>query len=335
MATTASLELINPYAKFGLKRRPTYEEIANLIGENDLITGKLPNRDATFLKASPQGSFFDGSDHLELLKDQQMRILDRQMREIMMRREAHRNGHTYAVHKMDTETPVQANADAINDEYDFSTPQQTARQHDAMVDTQLQDIATATKRKAEEVGRAMASNLREMGGTLFHKMLSNRQSAPTEPRQAPAGRAVADDQQTMALEDVELPQEAVDDSFYGSAPPIQQASGASSQQPPPLPRMPLFKTTLDNNISPVYWKDNLNLTVNDIKFQFYLRGIQVPEESEIQEELKHKGRGKVRTYKEYLVDMILDTIDNGGWIANLSRSRIEELKASFKGKGKK
>ena len=57
MATTASLELINPYAKFGLKRRPTYEEIANLICENDLITGKLPNRDATFFKASPQGSF--------------------------------------------------------------------------------------------------------------------------------------------------------------------------------------------------------------------------------------------------------------------------------------
>ena len=35
MATTASLELIHPYAKFGLKRRPTYEEIANLIGVNN------------------------------------------------------------------------------------------------------------------------------------------------------------------------------------------------------------------------------------------------------------------------------------------------------------
>ena len=103
MATTASLELINPYAKFGLKRRPTYEEIVGLIGENDLITGKLPNRDATFFKASPQGSFFDGSDHLELLKDQEMRILDRQMREAMMKQEAHRNGHTYAVHRRNTE----------------------------------------------------------------------------------------------------------------------------------------------------------------------------------------------------------------------------------------
>ena len=336
MATTASLELINPYAKFGLKRRPTYEEIANLIGENDLITGKLPNRDATFFKASPQGSLFDGSDHLELLKDQQMRILDRQMREIMMRREAHRNGHTYAVHKMDADTPQHTNDQAIADEYDFSTPQQTTRQHEAMVDTQLQDIATATKRKAEEVGRAMASNLREMGGTLFHRMVTNKQSAPTEPRQAPAGEAVADDQQTMRVEDVEQSPQAVDDNF--DATPVHQATGASSattQQPPPLPMTPLFKTTIDNTISPAYWKDNPNSTVNDIKFQFYLRGIQVPEESEIQEELKQKGRGKARTYKEYLVDMVLDTIDNGGWIANLSRGRIEELKASFKGKGKK
>ena len=265
-----------------------------------------------------------------------MRILDRQMREIMLKQEAHRNGSTYAVHKMDTDTPQHANDQAIADEYDFSTPLQTTRQHEAMVDTQLQDIATATKRKAEEVGRAMASNLREMGGTLFYRMVANRQSAPTEPRQTPAGRAVADDQQTMHIEDVELSPQAVDDNFYAT--PVQQATGASSstaQQPPPLPLYPLFNTTIGNNISPAYWKENPNLTANDIKFQFHLRGIQVPEESEIQEELKNKGRGKMRTYKQYLVDMSLDTIDNGGWIVNLNKGRIEELRTSFKGKGKK
>ena len=51
--------------------------------------------------------------------------------------------------------------------------------------------------------------------------------------------------------------------------------------------------------------------------------------------LEWSCRGKARTYKEYLVDMILDTIDNRGWMANLSKGRIEELKASFKGKCKK
>ena len=326
MATTASLELINPYAKFGLKRRPTYEEIVGLIGENDLITGKLPNRDATFFKASPQGSFFDGSDHLELLKDQEMRILDRQMREAMMKQEARRNGHTYAVHKMNAETPVQANADAINDEYDFSTPQQTARQHEAMVDTRLQELTTATKERVNEVSQAMASNLREMGGTIFQRMLGHRQSAPSATT-----RTVPDNLPVLEYEGSPI-------SGGDDAQVEYQATGASSstpQEPPPLPLFPLFKTTIDNNISPAYWKENPNLTVNDIKFQFYLRGIQVPQENEIQEELKHKGRGKARTYKEYLVDMILDTIDNGGWIVNLGKGRIEELKASFKGKGKK
>ena len=56
-----------------------------------------------FLKASPQGSSFDGSNHLELLKDQQMRTLDRQMREIMLKQEARRNGHTYALQRRNTE----------------------------------------------------------------------------------------------------------------------------------------------------------------------------------------------------------------------------------------
>ena len=245
MATTASLELINPYAKFGLKRRPTYEEIVGLIGENDLITGKLPNRDATFFKASPQGSFFDGSDHLELLKDQEMRILDRQMREAMMKQEARRNGHTYAVHKMNAETPVQANADAINDEYDFSTPQQTARQHEAMVDTRLQELTTATKERVNEVSQAMASNLREMGGTIFQRMLGNRQSAPSATT-----RTVPDNLPVLEYEGSPI-------SGGDDAQVEYQATGASSstpQEPPPLPLFPLFKTTIDNNISPAYWQ---------------------------------------------------------------------------------
>ena len=179
-----------------------------------------------------------------------------------------------------------------------STPPHTSRQHEAVVDTRLQELATATKGWVNEVSQAMASNLREMGGTIFERMLGNRQSTPSAPTQAPP--TPAHDLQSMGLEDIEISPQAVDESFHGTAPPVQQTSRASSstpQEPPPLPRIPLFKTTLDNHISPAYWTDNPNLTVNDIKFQLYLRGVQVPEESEIQEELKHKGRGKARTYK--------------------------------------
>ena len=47
---TATLELINPYSKLGLKRRPTYNEIINLIDENETITGQLPGQDSNTLQ---------------------------------------------------------------------------------------------------------------------------------------------------------------------------------------------------------------------------------------------------------------------------------------------
>ena len=97
---TATLELVNPYAKFGLKRRPTYDEIANLISENETLTGTLPNRDATFFKKTPQGSFFDGTDHLELLKEEQNRIMERQMREIILRQSTRTNGTSFNLNRL-------------------------------------------------------------------------------------------------------------------------------------------------------------------------------------------------------------------------------------------
>ena len=42
---------VDKYSIYGLKRRPTYEEIIGIIDEsNEKITGKLPDRSATFLE---------------------------------------------------------------------------------------------------------------------------------------------------------------------------------------------------------------------------------------------------------------------------------------------
>ena len=97
---TATLKMNNPYSKLGLKRRPTYDEIIGLISENETITGKLPNRDATFFKGSPEGSFFDGSDSLEVLKDEQERLLLKQMGKLLLRQNSRRNGTTFHSQRM-------------------------------------------------------------------------------------------------------------------------------------------------------------------------------------------------------------------------------------------
>ena len=172
MATTASLELINPYAKFGLKRRPTYEEIVGLIGENDSITGKLPNRDATFFKASPQGSFFDGSDHLELLKDQEMRILDRQMREAMMKQEARRNGHTYAVHRRNTEPATTT---------DDIQPAQPEEPTIAPVQTELQQRAQQATQRQQEAQEQHRNFITQGASSIFNRLMLGRTPSTDTP----------------------------------------------------------------------------------------------------------------------------------------------------------
>ena len=66
-----------------------------LIKENEVLANPLPNRDATFFKASNEGSFFDGLDHLEVLKEQQQRILQRQVQDLLLRQNVRQNGGTY------------------------------------------------------------------------------------------------------------------------------------------------------------------------------------------------------------------------------------------------
>ena len=68
---TAVLENINPYQRYGLRRRPTYNEITNLLDENKKLGLPLPDRSATFFRNSPEGSFFDGIHQMEDLKEQQ------------------------------------------------------------------------------------------------------------------------------------------------------------------------------------------------------------------------------------------------------------------------
>ena len=52
---TATLENVKQFSYLGLRRRPTYNEIIGLIKENEILTGELPNRDATFLKHLTKG----------------------------------------------------------------------------------------------------------------------------------------------------------------------------------------------------------------------------------------------------------------------------------------
>ena len=166
---TATLKMNNPYSKIGLKRRPTYDEVINLISENETITGNLPNRDATFFKGSPEGSFFDGSDSLEVLKDEQERLLLKQMGELLLRQNSRRNGTTFHSQRMqrlpatsptieqptqpmDVEAQAQTQSAPTTQAQTQSTPTApTASSQSTQLNTELQQRRNITTQRQQAV----------------------------------------------------------------------------------------------------------------------------------------------------------------------------------------
>ena len=70
-----------------------------LLSEDQKLLRPFPDRTATQFRNSPQGSFFDGSDHVDLFKEQQNRVLDRQMREMILRKQAQETRDTFHLNR--------------------------------------------------------------------------------------------------------------------------------------------------------------------------------------------------------------------------------------------
>ena len=76
-------------------RRSRYEDILELVNDNEEVLKPFPNRDAVFYKASNKGSYFDGKDHIDKLRVEQSRINEREIRDRMMRQYATDNNMTH------------------------------------------------------------------------------------------------------------------------------------------------------------------------------------------------------------------------------------------------
>ena len=193
MMKTATIENVNKMSKYGLKRRPTYEEIIGVIDEsNAKITGKLPNRDATFFKSSPEGSFFDGSDSMEQLREEQGRLLLRQMSDIFLRQNARTAGRTFHTDRMQqlpTTSPVIAqptqpmNVDAEMPNQPTQAPPSTRLQQVSQINTELeQRRSTAMKRKEETAMNHRGEVFKQSKPTLAQQILNIQ---PPEPYNIP------------------------------------------------------------------------------------------------------------------------------------------------------
>ena len=175
---TATLELVNPYSKYGFKRRPTYNEIIGLINENETITGQLPDRTATLYKASPEGSFFDGTDALELIKEQQNRISQRQLQEILLKQNTTLRGLTYNLERLRQSSSSSSSS---------STPVATGEDRGTLslgLQTDLQQREAQLRDRQQQTGEAHRSLLSRATTPVIDGLFSSlsRQSSRIFPR---------------------------------------------------------------------------------------------------------------------------------------------------------
>ena len=177
------MKRLSPNA-YGLRRQLTYEEVAGMLDNSKLFT-PLPEYPYTEYKDSFEGSYFDNiTERIDLLKDQQQRILERQMTEAMLRKEATSRGVDINVLRAQTAPAY----------YDIGDPEESeARgvssftERGSILEDQLRDLEEREARDRER-SRSSASRLIGAGmNTVFHglarQFAGSSGSAPSiEPR---------------------------------------------------------------------------------------------------------------------------------------------------------
>ena len=291
---TATLELINPYAKYGLKRRPTYDEIANLISENEQLTGALPNRDATFFKKTPQGSFFDGTDHLEILKEEQNRILERQMREILLRRDVRNNGGTFST------ANSSVNSSSIPQTPGLSSDSESLRS--VSITTQLQEGARRAIEREQQTGEEHRRRFLPQLPNIFGMSL-----------QTIRGTA----------EQSQVPEEV----FIGSPSGEEQPVTAEVEPPTQERTLPKTRQTISYATNIGSWNEET------LRFQLFLRGVDV-DDYEFDSDTKVKGKGGGKSLKTQIAKIAYDMIRTGSWKTKVNDRLLRERIKDYKNKSR-
>jgi hypothetical protein len=193
---TAKLENINKFSKYGLRRRPTYQEIIGLLDENKKLGLPLPNRDATFLRNSPEGSFFDGIHQMEDLKDEQQRLLLRQMNDLLMRQNIRTAGRTLHTERarlnafrppqiVEANMEVDADGNAQPTMKPTTVPPSTRMQQASQLNLELQQRGNTAQKRREEIAMNEAEQIRKMTKPTLQEQLLGLQPPRTIPENIP------------------------------------------------------------------------------------------------------------------------------------------------------
>ena len=299
---TATLELVNPYSKYGFKRRPTYNEIIGLINENETITGQLPDRTATLYKASPEGSFFDGTDALELMKEQQNRISQRQLQELLLKQNTTLRGLTYNLERLRQSSSSSSSS---------STPVSIGEDRgtlSAQVQADLQQRQQQLRDRQQQTGEAQARELSSQSRlpvlqgfiseslTPIFNMIPSPASGSVFPVLPIPSRQQQEEEEEELIPDEEM---------------------LTAREEAPKQKSKLMKDiSYSTNIS--RW------TEQQLDFQLFIRGTDTRDPEVSIEGLRKKGKGKGITNWQYLNNLANQMINDGRWERRVRRGTTEK-----------
>ena len=294
---TATLELVNPYSKYGFKRRPTYNEIIGLINENETITGQLPDRTATLYKASPEGSFFDGTDALGLMKEQQNRISQRQLQELLLKQNTTLRGLTYNLERLRQSSSSSSSS---------STPVATGEDRgtlSAQVQADLQQRQQQLRDRQQQTGEAQARELSSQSRLpVLQGFISESLTPIFNMIPSPAGGSVFPVLPIPSRQQQEEEEEEL----------IPDEEMLTAREEAPKQKSKLMKDiSYSTNIS--RW------TEQQLDFQLFIRGTDTRDPEVSIEGLRKKGKGKGLTFKQHLGNLVNKMISDGRW-----ERRVEE-----------
>ena len=315
---TAVLENINKFSHLGLKRRPTYDEVIGLIRENETITGNLPDRTATFYKASQEGSFFDGSDALEILKEQQNRIMEREMRDILMRRNARLSGRTFNVDRIQASSSETAPAEVQPDRETLSAGLQADLQRrEAQLRDRQQQTGEAHRGLLSRATMPILEGLFSSRGQSSSVFNRTEADTPVSVFDSPASTPV---KPTRA--DTPVGVDTSPEMFV-----IGSESEQEMQTPREQPKSKLLKTiSYSNNIK--------NWSEDELAFQLFIRGRDVNSPEWSLEGLKKKGGGRNISKRQHYRNLAQQMIDDGSWETRIEEQLLMKRISDFNNKGK-
>ena len=278
------------------------------------ITGQLPDRTATLYKASPEGSFFDGTDALELMKEQQNRISQRQLQELLLKQNTTLRGLTYNLERLRQSSSSSSSS---------STPVATGEDRgtlSAQVQADLQQRQQQLRDRQQQTGEAQAQELsRQSRLPVLQGFISESLTPIFNMIPSPASGSVFPVLPIPSRQQQEEEEELIPDEEMMTA----------------REEAPKQKSKLMKDIS--YSTNISRWTEQQLDFQLFIRGIDTRDPEVSIEGLRKKGKGKGLTNWQYLSNLANQMINDGRWERRveeeLLKKRINEFNQRQKPRG--